>query len=132
MFPVVGYHVFTDLRRDFDPLLFADPLQILKFCRLSLGNSNLKLPPQILYKIKVWRLTRPLHYFNVLLLDPFLCCLTYMLWVIVLLEHPSTTNLPVPLAEKQPQSILFPPPCLMVGMVFLGSKSAFFPPNTAS
>ncbi len=26
-----------------------------------------------------------------------------------------------PLAEKHPQSIMFPPPCLMVGMVFLGS-----------
>src|SRR4029434_10681082 len=34
---------------------------------------------------------------------------------------------PVPLAEKQPQSIMFPPPCLTVGMVFLGSYSAFFP-----
>src|SRR4029434_1658858 len=31
---------------------------------------------------------------------------------------------PVPLAEKQPQRIMFPPPCLMVGMV---SYSAFFP-----
>ncbi len=26
---------------------------------------------------------------------------------------------PVPLAEKHPQSIMFPPPCLTVGMVFL-------------
>ncbi len=32
---------------------------------------------------------------------------------------------PVPLAEKHPQSIMFPPPCLMVGMVFLGSQAAF-------
>ena len=31
----------------FGPLLFADPLQILKVPRLSLGNSKLKLPPQI-------------------------------------------------------------------------------------
>src|SRR4029434_7541911 len=37
---------------------------------------------------------------------------------------------PVPLAEKQPQSIMFPPPCLTVGMVFLGSYSAFFPLQT--
>ncbi len=28
---------------------------------------------------------------------------------------------PVPLAEKHPQSIMFPPPCLTVGIVFLGS-----------
>src|SRR4029434_2650847 len=34
---------------------------------------------------------------------------------------------PVPLAEKQPQSIMFPPPCLTVGMV---SYSAFFPLQT--
>ena len=27
---------------------------------------------------------------------------------------------PVPLAEKTPQSLMFPPPCLTVGMVFLG------------
>src|SRR4029434_8582948 len=37
---------------------------------------------------------------------------------------------PVPLAAKQPQSIMFPPPCLTVGMVFLGSYSAFFPLQT--
>src|SRR4029434_10077416 len=34
---------------------------------------------------------------------------------------------PVPLAEKQPQSIMFPPPCLTVGMV---SYSASFPLQT--
>ena len=32
---------------------------------------------------------------------------------------------PVPLAEKHPQSIRFPPPCFTVGMVFLGLYSAF-------
>ena len=32
---------------------------------------------------------------------------------------------PVHLAEKHPQSIRFPPPCLTVGMVFLGLYSAF-------
>lgn len=31
-------------------------------------------------------------------------------------------SLPVSLAEKKPQSIMFPTPCLMVGMVFLGSS----------
>ena len=39
--------VCTDLGSDFGPLLFADPLQILKVPRLSLGNSKLQLPPQI-------------------------------------------------------------------------------------
>ena len=46
-FVVVFQQVCTDLGRDFGPLLFADPLQILKVPRLSLGNSNLQLPPQI-------------------------------------------------------------------------------------
>ena len=32
---------------------------------------------------------------------------------------------PVPLTEKHPQSIRFPPPCFTVGMVFLGLYSAF-------
>ncbi len=32
---------------------------------------------------------------------------------------------PLPLAEKHPQSIMFPPPCVTVGMVFLGSQAAF-------
>ena len=74
-----------------------------------------------------------------------------MFWVIVRLEDPSTTHFqcshwgkevvarymapfilpsirwsrPVPLAEKHPQSIRFPPPCFKVGMVFLGLYSAF-------
>ncbi len=40
---------------------------------------------------------------------------------------------PVPLAEKHPQSIMFPPPCLTVGMVFLGVIGSIPPPpNTAS
>ena len=72
-----------------------------------------------------------------------------MFWVIVMLEDPSMTHFqcshwgkisrymapfilpsirwsrPVPLAEKHPQSIRFPPPCFTVGMVFLGLYSAF-------
>ncbi len=32
---------------------------------------------------------------------------------------------PVPLAAKHPQSIMFPPLCFTLGMVFLGSKAAF-------
>ena len=47
MFVVVFQQVCTDHGRDFGIHLFADPLQILKVPRLSLGNSNLQLPPQI-------------------------------------------------------------------------------------
>ncbi len=35
-------------------------------------------------------------------------------------------NRPVPFAEKHPQSMMFPPPCFTVGMVFLGLYSSFF------
>src|SRR4029434_3281194 len=37
---------------------------------------------------------------------------------------------PVPLAEKQPQMMMCPPPCVTGGMVFVGSYSAFFPLQT--
>ncbi len=40
-FLVVGHQVCTHLRRDFVPLLFSDPLQVIKFSRLTFGNSNL-------------------------------------------------------------------------------------------
>ncbi len=73
MFLVVGHQVCTHRRRDFIPLLFADPLQVIKVSRLTFGNSNLQLPPQIFYGIKVWRLARPLQDLNVLLLEPLLC-----------------------------------------------------------
>ena len=43
MFVAVFQQVCKDLGRDFGPLLFADPLQILKVPRLSLGNSKLQL-----------------------------------------------------------------------------------------
>ncbi len=33
---------------------------------------------------------------------------------------------PVPFAEKHTQSMMFPPPCFTVGLVFLGLYSSFF------
>ncbi len=95
-FLVVGHQVCTHLRRDFDPLVFADPLQVIKVSRLTFGNLNLQLPPQIFYGIKVWRLARPLQDLNVLLLDPLLCCLGHVFWVILMLEYPSTTHFQCP------------------------------------
>ncbi len=95
-FLVVGHQVCTHLRRDFVPLLLADPLQVIKVSRLTFGNSNLQLPPQIFYGMKVWRLARPLQDLNVLLLEPLLCCLGRVFWVIVLLEYPSTTHFQCP------------------------------------
>ena len=40
MFVVVFQQVCTDLGRDFGPLLFADPLQILKVPRLEASPST--------------------------------------------------------------------------------------------
>ena len=143
MFLVVGHQVCTHLRRDFVPLLFADLLQVIKVLRLTFGNSNLQLP------------AKPLQGHNVLLLGQLLYCLGRVFWVIVMLEYPSTSHfqypgwgnevltqdltvygtvhhpfdavkLSCPLSRKTPQSIMFPPLCLTVGMVFLGSKAAFY------
>ncbi len=96
MFLVVGHQVCTHLRRDFVPLLFADPLQVIKVSRLTFGNSNLQLPLQIFYGIKVWRLARPLQDLSVLLLEPLIRCLGCVFWVIVMLEYPSTTHFQCP------------------------------------
>ncbi len=62
-FLVVGHQVCTHLRRDFVPLLFADPPQVIKVSRLTFGNTSLQLPPQIFYGMKVWRLARTLMCF---------------------------------------------------------------------
>ncbi len=93
----------------------------------------------------------PLQDLNMLLLEPLLCCLGHVFWVIVMLEYPSTTHFqcpgwlqwpgpwrymdpsfvplmwcsPVPLAEKHPQNIIFPPPFFTMGMVNLGSWAPF-------
>ncbi len=72
------------------------PLQVIKVSRLTFGNSNLQLPPQIFYGIKVWRLARPLQDLNVLLLELLLCCLGHVFWVLVMLEYPSTTHFQCP------------------------------------
>ncbi len=95
-FLVVGHQVCTHLRRDFVLLIFADPLQVIKVSRLTFGNSNLQLPPQMFYGMKVWRLARPLQDLNVLLLEPLLCCLGCVFWVIVILEYPFMTHFQCP------------------------------------
>ena len=92
IFLVACHQVCTHHRRNFVPLLFADLLQVIKVLRLTFGKSNLQLPPQIFYGIKA----RPLQDLNVLLLEPLLCCLGRVFWVIVMLEYPSTTYFQCP------------------------------------
>ncbi len=145
MFLVVGHQVCTHLRRDFVPLLFADPLQVIKVSRLMFGNSNLQLPPQIFYGSKVWRLSRPLRTLMCFFLSHSFVALAVCfgslscwnihprpifnalagfsaLMVHGPVHHPfDAVQLSCPLSRKNPQSIMFPPPFLTVGMVFLGS-----------
>ncbi len=90
-----------------------------------------------------------------LLKEPLLSCPCCVFGVIVMLEDPATTHLqssywgkeavdkilrymapsilpsircsrPDPFAEKQPQSMMFLPPCFTVGMAFLGLYSSLF------
>src|SRR4029434_4715881 len=81
----------------FGPLLFADPLQILKVVFSMGGNEGMRFKPNIPHYMAPSKVPS-------------------MQW-----------SRPVPLAEQQPQSIMFPPPCLTVGMV---SYSAFIPLQT--
>jgi len=95
MFLVVGHQVCTSVGISVHSSLQILTLRkkILTVSCLSYGDSKFQLPPQIFYRIKVWRLARPLHDLNVFLLEPLLCCLSGMFWVIVMLEGPSTTHL---------------------------------------
>ncbi len=81
-----------------------------------------------------------------LLTEPLLSCPCCVFGVIVMLKDPATTHLfakisrymapsilpsirccrPIPFAEKHPQSMVFPPPCFTVGVMFLGLYSSFF------
>ncbi len=84
------------------------------------------------------RLARPLQDLNVLLLEPVLCCLGRVFWVIVMLGYPPhdpfsmswrwryivpfmPLTCRVPFSRRTPPKLMFPPPCLTVLMVFLGS-----------
>ncbi len=112
-----------------------------------LATRTLQLPPQIFYGIKVWRLARPLQDLNVLLLEPLLCCLGHVFWVIVMLEyHPrpqfnalagfnalalkvhcpfDAVQLSCPLSRKTPPNHIVSTSKHGVGMVLMGSQAAF-------
>ncbi len=114
---------------------------------------DFQLPPKIFYGVEIWRLARPLQDLEMLLTKPLLRCPGGVFGIIVMLKDPAIFNALAdgrrfslkiswymapflisftqisrsgPLAEKQPQSMMFPPPCFTVGMVFFGCNSAFF------
>jgi hypothetical protein len=122
---------------------------------LLLGNTDFQLLPKIFYGVEIWRLARPLQDLEMLLTKPLLRCPDGVFGIIVMLKDParfifnaladgrrfslkisrymapfilSFTRIsrPGPFAEKQAQSMMFPPPCFTVGMVFFGCNSAFF------
>ncbi len=121
-FLVVGHQVCTHFRRDFVPLLYADPLQVIKVLRTMFGK---------MYWIKVWRLVRPLQDLNVLLLEPLFCCSGHVFWFMQ--EYPSTTHFQCPgwLQCPGPDGTLPRPLSLWCGAVVLSPKQNI-PPNTAS
>ncbi len=116
---------------------------------------DFQLPPKIFYGVEIWRLARPLQDLEMLLTKPLLRCRAVCLgslscwktqprfifnaladgrrfslkisWYMApfILSFTQISR-PGPFAEKQPQSMMFPPPCCTVGMVFFGWNSAFF------
>ncbi len=116
---------------------------------------DFQLPPKIVYGVEIWRLARPLQDLEMLLTKPLFRCPGGVFGIIVMLKDPATFHLQCPcwwkevftqnltihgpihsflytdqsswsLCRKQPQSMMFPPPCFTVGMVFFGCNSAFF------
>ncbi len=104
------------------------PLQVIMVSRLKFGNSNLQLPPQIFYGMKVWRLARLLQDLIVLLLEPLFCCLamcfvSFLCWntrprpifnslagfnaLALSIVSSMQSSWPVPLAEQHLQTFCF-------------------------
>ncbi len=116
---------------------------------------DFQLPPKIFYGVEIWRLARPLQDLEMLLTKPLLRCPGGVFGIIVMLKDPATFQLQCPcwwkevftqnltihgpihsflytdqsswsLCRKTAPSMMFPPPCFTVGMVFFGCNSAFF------
>ncbi len=128
----------------FCPTLLAEPLQVIKVLRLAFGNSNLQLPPQIFYGIKVWRLARPPQDRNVPLLEPLLCCLGFCVLghchTLILIHdtfsmpwlHFDVVQLSCSLSRKTPPNHNFSTSIFDSGDGVLGVIGRIPPPNTAS
>uniref|UniRef100_A0A3P9AV14 Ig-like domain-containing protein n=1 Tax=Maylandia zebra TaxID=106582 RepID=A0A3P9AV14_9CICH len=92
---------------------------------LSAGPTETQRGPNDLYTVSSRVATQPRFIFKVLTDGRrfWLKISRYMAPFILSLTRISR---PVPLAEKQPHSMMFPPPFFTVGMVFLGCNSVFF------
>lgn len=133
-FPVVGDQTCTMVRRNSGPFLSTKPFRFSN----SLGMSGVML--QHLREVEVSTLTGKLQKAHFLLLKPFCCWFTFILWVVVLLHQPSSVELqlanrwskvspqnvstileihfsvshPGPEAAQQPQTMMLPPPYFTV------------------
>ena len=61
--------------------------------------------PKVFYWVDVWRLTRQLHHFNMLRVEPLLLGPGSMFRVIVMLEDLTTTHLQWSDVEKLPSAL---------------------------
>ncbi len=131
------HQVCTHCSRDFGPLLHTGLLQIFQVFGFRTGDwlghsrtlkcflqsHSLVALAVCLRSLSCWK-TQPRPVFNALTEGRSLLgkILRYM--------PPTFPSIrcsrPVPFAEKHPQSMMFPPPCFTVGMVFLGLYSSFF------
>ena len=81
---------------DFCPLLLAELSQLREVGGTSGMYQLLQVSPQHFNWIKVRTLTGPIQSTNPLSLKPFLCSFARMLWVIVLLCNPFSSQLQLP------------------------------------
>ncbi len=89
-----------------------------------LRSHSLVAPAVCLGSLSCWK-TQPRPIFNALTEGRRL--LAKILWYMAPSMLPSIRcSHPVPFAEKHHQSMMFPPPCFTVGMVFLGLYSSLF------
>ena len=113
--PVIGYQVFTDPRGAFGPLLLSFVgccWATLIFNSLHRFSKGLSFGDLLGHSITLMYLP---------LLSHSLCRISRVLWVIFMLENPSTTNLQCPVQGKEFSRKISPSISLLTGVVVMSS-----------